>query len=502
MSMRTRNNKNNLSQSKTNNESNNLTNYTNRNDINLYLNKYILKKKKTRNRNDYAFLNKKTFNLSSQKYDINGSSTVLNNSNLPNFKNINLSKNIFIKSRNKIPSCFKGRPNTIFNKSNLLINKIQKRKFEKKIRKENNSNLIVKKRNYSMIGYGNVININLNSLNHNLTERENNSNIKEYKMNNNNNKNCNISNNKNKSPDDNYKKSRHNKVLSGLYINLSNLEHLSKKEINSERNINMKNKHNRNMSQNKTNSGISSIFLKNNLLNRTNKTKLSFISSNSVSKSKSKSKKKSKISHFQMIKTKTKSFFTNSLKTLLIEDISKWKKISKKSNNIVESKKNKKISKEINTNYIQKKVINNQKNNFNGNNSNYINDNNVISMNNNDQSSCAVTSRTRNLKTYNILFKTNSIEIDKNKISDINNKENHSINRKVNSNNMISNKTNLKNSNNIKNSFGNNHEYSKIGYMKKIAKKNIVKNYTEKTLHDSYFVINNGGKKYNKKYKK
>ena len=67
---------------------------------------------------------------------------------------------------------------------------------------------------------------------------------------------------------------------------------------------------------------------------------------------------------------------------------------------------------------------------------------------------------------------------------------------------MISNKTNLKNSNNIKNSFGNNHEYNKIGYMKKIAKKNIVKNYTEKTLHDSYFVINNGGQKYNKKYKK
>ena len=123
-------------------------------------------------------------------------------------------------------------------------------------------------------------------------------------------------------------------------------------------------------------------------------------------------------------------------------------------------------------------------------------------MNNNEHSSCAVTSRTRNLKTYNILFKTNSIEIDKNKISDNNNKENHSINRKVNSNNTISNKNNLKNNNNIKNSYGNNQEYSKIGYMKKIAKKNIAKNYTEKTLHDSYFVINNGGKKYNKKNKK
>ena len=254
-----------------------------------------------------------------------------------------MNKNIFIKSRNKIPSCFKGRPNTIFNKNNLLINKIQKKKIEKKIRKENNSNLIVKKRNYSMIGYGNVININLNSLNHNLTERENNSNIKESKVNNNVNINSNISNNKNKSPDEHYKKTRHNKVLSGLYINLSNLDHLSKKEINSERNVNMKNKHNRNMSQNKTNSGVSSIFLKNNLLNRTNKSKLSFISSHSVSKSKSKSKKKSKISHFQMIKTRTKSFFTNSLKTLLIEDISKWKKIGKKSNNIIDNKKSKKI---------------------------------------------------------------------------------------------------------------------------------------------------------------
>ena len=63
-------------------------------------------------------------------------------------------------------------------------------------------------------------------------------------------------------------------------------------------------------------------------------------------------------------------------------------------------------------------MINNQKNNFNCNNSNLINDNNFISMNNNEQSSCAMTSRTRNLKTYNILFKTKSIEIDKNKIND------------------------------------------------------------------------------------
>jgi hypothetical protein len=67
--MRTRNNKNNLSQSKTNNESNFLVN---KNDINMYLNKYIFNKKKTRNRNDNGLLCKQTFNISTQKYDING----------------------------------------------------------------------------------------------------------------------------------------------------------------------------------------------------------------------------------------------------------------------------------------------------------------------------------------------------------------------------------------------------------------------------------------------
>ena len=112
LSMRTRNNKNNLSQSKTNNDNNYCTN---KNDINLYLNKYIFNKKKTRNRNDNALLNKNTFNLSNPKYDISGSINGSTNTYLNNhIKNINFNKNFFVKSRNKIPSCFKGRPNTIF----------------------------------------------------------------------------------------------------------------------------------------------------------------------------------------------------------------------------------------------------------------------------------------------------------------------------------------------------------------------------------------------------
>ena len=436
MSMRTRNNKNNLSQSQTNNESNNLTNYTNKN---------IFNKKKSRNRNDNAFQNKKTFNLSNKKYDINCSTTVLNNSNLPNFKNMNLS----IKSRNKIPSCLKGRPNTVFNKNNLLTNKIKKRKIEEKIKKENNSNLIAKKRNYSMIGYG--YGNTKNNLNQNLTERAKHRYTKE--VDNINFINSYINKSKNKNKDEKYKRTRNSKALSGLQINLSNLEHLSKNEIKSERNKNIKNNHNRNMSQNE----ITSIFLKNNLLNKKKNSKLSFINSNSVSKSKSKSKNKSKVSHFQKIKKRSK--LANSLKTLLIEDTSKWKKIGRKSNNILD---NKKISKDKNLNLMKKKSVNN----------------NNISMNNNEQSSYALTSRTRNLKSYNILFRTNSLEIDKNKINEINNKENQSINKKK-----------------------NNYENSKISQMKKIAKKSITKNHTEKTLYDSSFIYN-GFKKYTKKLKK
>ena len=56
--------------------------FTNNNDINVYLNKYIFNKKKTRNRENNIFLNKKTFNLSSQKYDMNGSVNVINNTYL------------------------------------------------------------------------------------------------------------------------------------------------------------------------------------------------------------------------------------------------------------------------------------------------------------------------------------------------------------------------------------------------------------------------------------
>ena len=141
--MRTRNNKNNLSQSKTNNESNYCTN---KNDINIYLNKYIFNKKKTRNRNDNNLLVKNTFNLSSQKYDINKSINGSNNTYLNNHvKNINFNKNFFVRSRNKIPSCFKGRPNTIFNNNNNLIN-MPKGKLVIKEKKEINSNLIKKRK--------------------------------------------------------------------------------------------------------------------------------------------------------------------------------------------------------------------------------------------------------------------------------------------------------------------------------------------------------------------
>ena len=73
-----------------------------------------------------------------------------------------------------------------------------------------------------MIGYNNIININLNNINQNLTDRDNIVNIKDNRM--------------NKSPINHNKVGRHNKVLSGIYINLSNLGQIAKKEINSERN--------------------------------------------------------------------------------------------------------------------------------------------------------------------------------------------------------------------------------------------------------------------------
>jgi hypothetical protein len=70
-----------------------------------------------------------------------------------------------------------------------------------------------------MIGYSNIININLNQI-QNLTDRENKINNKD-------------NNNMNKSTNTQSKNKRHNKVLSGIYINLSNIGHITKKEINS-----------------------------------------------------------------------------------------------------------------------------------------------------------------------------------------------------------------------------------------------------------------------------
>ena len=110
--------KNNLSQSKTNNESNFVTQ---NNDINIYLNKYIFNKNKTRNRENNIYINKNTFNLSNQKYDIGNSINAINTTYIKNItKTHNFGKNFFIKSRNKIPSCHKGRPNTIINKTKKL----------------------------------------------------------------------------------------------------------------------------------------------------------------------------------------------------------------------------------------------------------------------------------------------------------------------------------------------------------------------------------------------
>jgi hypothetical protein len=497
--MRTRNNKNNLSQSKTNNESNFLVN---KNDINMYLNKYIFNKKKTRNRNDNGLLCKQTFNISTQKYDINGLTNVSNKTFLNNYtKNFNNQNKIaFIKSRNKIPSCLKGRPNTIFNKNNnILFNKIQKKKILKD-KNDISSNGKTKKRNISMIGYSNIININLNNNNNNqnLTERETNKIIV------------------NKSPDKNKKLTRHNKVLSGIYINLSNLEHLSKKEINSERNNKDKN-YIGNISQNKSNVGMPNVFHINKSIY---KSKLSFMSSKSISKSKSKSKSKNKKNtQNYMLKARTKSNFTNSYKISLIEDISKLKNFGKNTKNIFEISNQNKFSKEI---YLMHKKIGNS-NHKNINNSNYINDNINLIINSNDKSSGALTSRTRNLKTYNIFFKTNSIDIEKtNKINELNNKENYSINPKMNPNNLNNNnnnnarKTNVNLNNNLyskikRNSLGNK-VFNQNNYMKKFGKKNISKNIsknnTEKNLFDNNLFFSNGMQKlninkYNKKnYKK
>ena len=464
--------KNNLNQSKTNNDSNY---FTHNNDINVYLNKYIFHKKKTRNRENNIFFNKQTFNISSQKYDINGSINVINNTYLNNnTKNYIFNKNFFIRTRNKIPSFHKGRPNTIINKNKNLSNKNKEKKTNSKEKKDLSSNFKMKKRNYSMIGYNNIININLNNINQNLTDRDNI--IKDNTM--------------NKSPTGHCKIARHNKVLSGIYINLSNLGHIAKKEINSERNAKLKNSYIRIMSQNKSGYKRQGAFLRHNAFY---KEKLSFVSSHSVSKSKSnvksnnKNKNNNKIKNSQNLQQKrNKSNFSN----IIFDDLSKLKKINKKPRNIIidKNKKGKKTSKDYGLDIFHKKIVGrNQKNynNFGGFN---------ILFNNNDKLTGALTSRTRNLKTYNIFFKTNSIDIDKNKIIDINNKENFNINRKQN-NNFVNNSNNImkKNYSNI-NDILKNKKISE-NFVKKIGKKNILKNNVEKASNDNNIFIPKGARK-------
>ena len=340
---------------------------------------------------------------------MNGSVNVINNTYLNNnTKNYILNKNFFIKSRNKIPSCHKGRPNTIINKNKNFLNKKSKeKKKNSKDKKDSSTNLKNKRRNYSMIGYNNIININLNNINQNLTDRDNMINIKDNTM--------------NKSPNGHSKNTRHNKVLSGIYINLSNLGNIVKKEINSERNAKSnKNNYIRIMSQHQSNYTRPGAFLRHNAFY---KAKQSFLSSHSVSKSKSNVKNNNKNKSNKSIKgnqnlqqKRNKSNFSNTL----IDDLSKLKKINKKPKNInIDNyKKGKKLSKDIGIEIFQKKIVGrNQKN--------YSNFGGGIIINNNEKITGALTSRTRNLKTYNIFFKTNSIDIDKIKIIDINNnKEN------------------------------------------------------------------------------
>ena len=476
MNSKTRNVKNNLIQSKTNNESNY---FTHNNDITVYLTKYIFNKKKTRNRENNLFFNKQTFNLSSQKYDINGSINVINNTYLNNnTKNYIFNKNFFVKSRNKIPSCHKGRPNTIINKNkNILIKTMKDKKKNSKEKKDSSTKIKNKKRNHSMVGYNNVININLNNMNQNLTDRDNMINIKDNTI--------------NKSPKGQRKIGRHNKVLSGIYINLSNLGHITKKEINSERNAKNKNSYIRIMSQNKSYYSRPGAFLRHNAFY---KAKLSFVSSHSVSKSKSnvknnnKTKNSIKIKNNQNLQQKrNKSNFSNTL----IDDFSKLKKINKKPKNIIvdNCEKGKKLSKDIGLDIFQKKIVGrNQKNcsNFGG---------GGIIINNNEKISGALTSRTRNLETYNIFFKTNSIDVDKNKIIDIiNNKENCNTNKRQN-NNIVNNSNNImkKNFTNLNEILKNKKksEYQK----KKINKKITIKNDIEKSSNDNYIFVPNGIRK-------
>ena len=476
---KTRNIKNNLNQSKTNNDSNY---FTHNNDINIYLNKFVFNKKKTRNRENNIFFNKKTFNLSSQKYDINGSINAINNTYLnSNIRNYNLNKNIYFKSRNQIPSCHKGRPNTIINKNKNLIMKRTKELKHNSIEKKNiSSNFQNKKRNYSMVGYSNIIHINLNNMNQNLTDRDNKVNIKDKNI-------------INKSPmNDISKISRNKNIISGIYINLSNIGKITKKEINSERNNKLKNSYIRIMSQNKSYYNNPGAFLRHNAFY---KAKLSFVNSHSVSKSKSnlksknkKNKKNTKIINNQNIQQKKiKSNFSN----ILFDDISKLKKNNKSKKNIIidNTKKIKRLSKDFGIDIFHKKIVGRNQKNF----SNFGVGGNII-MNNDEKTTVPLTSRTRNLKTYNIFFKTNSIDIDKSKILDLNNKENFNTNKKqinniINNSNYINKKYSINTNNILK------HKKISENYMKKSNKNNILKNNIEKASNDNKILIQKGMRK-------
>ena len=124
---------------------------------------------------------------------------------------------------------------------------------------------------------------------------------------------------------------RNKNIISGIYINLSNIGKITKKEINSERNNKLKNSYIRIMSQNKSYYNNPGAFLRHNAFY---KAKLSFVNSHSVSKSKSnlksknkKNKKNTKIINNQNIQQKKiKSNFSN----ILFDDISKLKKIQTK----------------------------------------------------------------------------------------------------------------------------------------------------------------------------
>ena len=454
-----------------------------------------LNKSKTRNTNFNNLLVKKTYNLSFKKYDICGSTNISNKSNY-----IHSYKNLSIKSKNKNFSRPKGRPNSIFsqNKKNNCKNNyklINKYKIKNFLSKEKKNIKIFS--NIKMLDY-NLTNSNI-IVTQNLTERE-----QHYTK---------IKNNiKDKTPKEKNKTIRKRNIPSGIYINLSNLDNINSKEVNTERTdkrkyIKFNIKFNKNLSNNKSHNGISGIFLNNNNTTYKDKSKNKLSSSRSVSKSKSRSKSnyKKRIS-YKKLKIRTKSNLTKSLKSTM-DEISKWKKINLGQKYIHDQKS--KVKKFCKVNEIERKrlsIMNN--NNFNK--TNYGNVN--YKINNDHYASGGVTSRTRNLKTYNIYLNTNNMDIDKSKNNDANsNKENISLNRKK-SNNIFNNNNNLKNNNSIKKinnnlifkkcSFNNGNnivkDSNKTCRLKQLSKKSMSKNYTEKILIENNLFLLNGFKKFSR----